>query len=153
MVQKQAKFCVVQTGPEAKRYVDSCIIIMEVHWSEEDIISYTYQRWECSPRFDAQMQPHWRHLTAVLCSVLLFLKTLNAFVGGNSPGAVVCGKGFPSSTSVLELTLSSLEMLMTLRRYRRWNWLSSKMGEDHCYLKNKYHMLSVNFALFFIFVL
>ena len=71
------------------------IIIMEVHrewWRHHQ----WHQRWERSPRFDAQMQAHWRHLTAVLGSVLLFLKILNVLMGGNSPGAVICRKlGFP----------------------------------------------------------
>ena len=44
--QKQAKFCVVQTGPEAKRYLDSCIhMSSSSSWksivSDEDIISDT----------------------------------------------------------------------------------------------------------------
>lgn len=99
-----------RTQPKVRCSMHSCnhviVIIMKVHrerWRHHQ----WHQRWECSPRFNAQMLPHWRHLTAVLGSVLLFLKTLNALVDSNSPGAVVCSKGFPSSTSVLELTLSS----------------------------------------------
>ena len=151
--QKQATFCVVWTGPEAKRYLDSyihiIIIIMEVHrerWRHHQ----WPQRWEHSPRFDAQMQPHWRHLTAVLGVQFSFFWKFwtPSWTAILQALWSVASEGFPSSTSVLELTLSSQEMPMTLRGQWRWNSLSSKTGEDHRDLKNKYHMLSVNFALF-----
>ena len=43
--QKQAKFCVVRTGPEAKRYLDRCLLMSSSSWksivSDGDIISDT----------------------------------------------------------------------------------------------------------------
>ena len=98
--QKQAKFCVVHTGPEAKRYLDRCLLMSSSSsWksivSDGDIISDT--KGENAAQGSMHRCKHTEGtLQQYLVQFSFFLKILNVLMDGNSPGAVICSKlGFP----------------------------------------------------------